>query len=70
MTRIWFHECGRLSLSLLGGLLGRHEPTYEGKGIFLQDSKLYFLRALYTWSQVLNDGTNLAFLDFAESSKT
>ena len=34
---------------------------FEGKEMPFQDFKLYFLRTLHSWSQVLNGGTNLTF---------
>jgi len=32
-----------------------------------QDFKLHFLGTLYSWSHVLNDRSNLTFLDFVDN---
>jgi len=42
----------------------RNQWIFEGKGRSYQDFKLYFLRTLYSWSQVLGDGINLNLLNF------
>ena len=42
----------------------RNQRIFEGKASSYQDFKLYFLRTLYSWSQVLGDGTNLNLLNF------
>ena len=39
----------------------RNRQIFEGKARSYQEFKLYFLRTLYSWSQVLDDGTNLTF---------
>lgn len=39
---------------------------FEGKALSLQNLKLYFMRMLYSWSQVLNCGTKLSLLDFVD----
>jgi len=50
--------------------LERKELAYfEGKLMAFLDFKLYFLRTLYIWSQVLNGDTNLTFLDFVDNIK-
>lgn len=36
----------------------------EGKAKSIQNFNLNFLRTLHSWSQVLNQGTKLSFLDF------
>jgi len=44
----------------------RNQRIFEGKARFYQKFKLYFLRTLYSWSQVLDDGTNLNLLSFVD----
>ena len=44
----------------------RNQRIFEGKARFYQEFKLYFLRTLYSCSQVLNDGTYLNFLNFVD----
>ena len=46
----------------------RNQPIFDGKEMFFQDFKVYFLKTLYSWSHVLNDGTNLPFLDFVDNN--
>ena len=43
---------------------GRNGWIFEGKAWTVHGFKLYFLRTLYGWSQVLNHGAKLSFLDF------
>ena len=45
---------------------GEESKDFERKAMPYQEFKLYFLRTLYNWSQVLEDGTNLTFLNFAD----
>jgi len=33
----------------------------------LLEFKMYFLRVLYTWSQVIEDRVNLTFVDFVDN---
>ena len=40
---------------------------FEGKGLSLQDFKLYFLRILYSWSHALDGGANTTFVDFVDN---
>ena len=42
----------------------RNGRIFEGKARAIDDFKLYFLRTLYSWSQVLSYGIKLTFLDF------
>ena len=49
-----------------GRVLGRNQRIFEGKARSYQEFKLYFLRTLYNWSQVLDDGTNLNLLNFID----
>ena len=39
----------------------RNDWIFEGKAWTIQNFNHYFLRTLYSWSQVLDDGTNLTF---------
>jgi len=45
----------------------RNQRIFEGKDLSLLDFKMYFLRVLYTWSQVLEDRVNLTFVDFVDN---
>ena len=55
------------SFSYLVVYLGReHWRIFEGKASSLQDFKLYFLRMLYSWSQVLDGGSKMSLLDFID----
>jgi len=44
----------------------RNQRIFDGKARSYQEFKFYFLRTLYSWSQVLNVGTYLNFLDFVD----
>jgi len=44
----------------------RNRRIFEGKGSSLQDFKLYFLRMLYSWSQVLDGGSKVSLLNFID----
>ena len=44
----------------------RNQRIFAGKARSYQDSKLYFLRTLYSWSHVLGNGTHLKLLDFVD----
>ena len=44
----------------------RNGRIFEGKARAIDDFKLYFLRTLYSSSQVLIHGTKLTFLDFVD----
>ena len=41
----------------------RNQWIFEGKAKSNQDFKLYFLRTLYSWCQVLGDGPNMNLLN-------
>ena len=41
-----------------------NQHIFVGKELSFQDFNFYFLRTLYSWSQVLNGGTNSNFLEF------
>jgi len=47
-------------------LEGEESMNFRGKTRSYQEFKLYFLRTLYSWSQVLDDGKNLNFLNFVD----
>ena len=49
-------------------LEGENQRILGGKARSYQELKLYLLRTLYSWSQALNDGTYLNFLDFVDKS--
>ena len=44
----------------------RNQRIFEGKARSSQEFKLYFLRTLCSWNQVLNDGTYINFLNFVD----
>jgi len=44
----------------------RIRQIFEGKASSHMDFKLYFLRMWYSWSQVLDDGSKVSFLDFVD----
>ena len=44
----------------------RNDRIFEGKVGAIDDFKLYLLRTLYSWSQVLIHGTKLTFSDFID----
>ena len=43
-----------------------NQRIFEGKVRSYQEFKLYLLRTLCSWSQVLNDGTYLNYLNFVD----
>jgi len=44
----------------------RNHQIFMGNARSYQELILYVLRTLYSWSQVLDYGTNLTFLDFVD----
>jgi len=46
----------------------RNSRIFEGIDLSFQEFKLYFLRALYSWSDFLNGGTNITILDFVDNT--
>ena len=47
-------------------LEGEESTDFRGEGWSYQEFKLYFLRTLYSWSLVLDDGTNLNLFNFVD----
>ena len=45
----------------------RNRWIFKGKDLSLLEFKMYFLRILYTWSQVIEDRVNLTFVDFVDN---
>jgi len=49
--------------------LEREESVdFRGQARSYPEFKFYFLITLYSWSQVLDDGTNLTFLNFVDKN--
>jgi len=44
----------------------RNRQIFDDKALSIQDFVLYFLGALYSWSQVLNGGSKVSLLDFVD----
>jgi len=66
LKRSWFLEIWKMALLVIyGGVLGKREIIgFLRVRLGPIKSSLYFFRSLYSWSQVLDDGTNLTFLNF------
>ena len=67
MEICWLLGIWKMIPSPYGGVLGRRGINIFSRAMLGPvKSQLYFLRTLYSWSQVLDDGTNLICLNFID----
>jgi len=65
LKKSWILAVWNLLLFAIWGIWReRNSKIFQGKGRSFQDFQLYFLRTLYSRSQVLSCGIELTFLDF------
>jgi len=72
----WLAEegCRKVGLLKFGSQFGwlhggsskeEESPDFRGQGHCYKNFKLYFVRTLYRWNEVLDHHTKLTFLDFS-----
>ena len=70
LKKSWFHGIWKLVPLTIWWCTWKesNQRIFEGKASSLQDCKLYFLRLLYSWSQVLDGSSSMSSLDFVDKT--